>query len=204
MQKKNKENVRAYFVQRLAAFLLDVIIVGLICTVLTIPFTNDSVAKLSDQSIDIMQNYINHEISATTYMNQSIDITYQLAKLNGLSTVVTIVVYVLYFIVLQYYMKGQTLGKRILKIRVVKNDDSVLSMNDLVVRNIINNGIVFDIIIAILALVSKNIYFYGSAIVEFIQYVIIFASVLMVIIRKDGRSISDFIAGTKVISLKED
>ena len=48
------------------------------------------------------------------------DNSYQLSKETGLTNIVTIVVYVLYFIVYQMYMNGQTIGKRIMKIRVVK------------------------------------------------------------------------------------
>ena len=197
------KNDKAYFIQRLGAFLIDIIIIGLVSTIVTLPFQSKSVDKLSNQSIEIMQSYINQEINANTYMNQSIDITYQIAKLTGLSTVITVTLYVLYFIVLQYYMNGQTLGKRILKIKIVKKDDTDLSMNDLVIRNVINNSILCNTIVAILALVNKNTYFYGSAIIQFIQYSIIIISLFMIIIRKDGRSIPDFIASTKVIKLEE-
>ena len=56
------------------------------------------------------------------------DNSYQLSKETGLTNIVTIVVYVLYFIVYQMYMNGQTIGKRIMKIRVVKNEDGTFTM----------------------------------------------------------------------------
>ena len=115
----------------------------------------------------------------------------------------TIVVEILYFMVLQFYLGGQTLGKRLLKIKIVKQDGSDLSMNDVVIRNLINNSIFADIVVAIMILFNKNVYFYGSSIVQIIQYIIIFVSIFMIIVRKDGRSVSDLIAGTRVVKVKE-
>jgi len=210
MKKDEKEKVtnsgeRAYFLQRLLAYFVDIIIVVTISTLISYPFTsNKSVEKLNEQSTEIMEKYTKQEIDAQTYINQSMDNSYQIYRETGLSTVITIVIYVLYFIVFQTYMKGQTIGKRFMKIKIVKNDNSELTMNDMILRNLINNFILADILRAILVLISKNAYFYGSMIVEVIQYSILIASIFMIIIRKDGRSVADFIAGTKVINLKEE
>lgn len=210
MKKDKKEKVtnneeRAYFLQRLLAYFVDVIIVVTVATLISYPFTsNKSVEKLNQQSTEIMEKYTKQEIDAQTYVNQSMDNSYQISKETGLSTVITIVLYVLYFIVFQTYMEGQTIGKRFMKIKVVKNDNSELTMNDMILRNLINNFILADILIAILVLISRDAYFYGSMVVEAIQYSILIASIFMIIIRKDGRSVADFIAGTKVINLKED
>ena len=101
-------------------------------------------------------------------------------------------------------MNGQTIGKRIMKIRVVKNEDGTLSMNDMLIRGLINNYILANILIAIFVLINRNTYVYGSSIVQIIQYAILIASIFMIIIRKDGRSVADLICGTKVVSLKEE
>ena len=159
---------------------------------------------MNKQSSEILEKYQNQEISAKTYFNQSMDNSYQLSKETGLTNIVTIVVYVLYFIVYQMYMNGQTIGKRIMKIRVVKNKDGTLSMNDMLIRGLINNYILANILIAIFVLINRNTYVYGSSIVQIIQYAILIASIFMIIIRKDGRSVADLICGTKVVSLKEE
>ena len=205
--KKNETNFeKAYFVKRLAAYIIDIMIVMFISSLLTIPFNSESVNKLSQQTVDVTNEYLNKGIDTSTYMNQSIDLSYQLSKLTGLSTVITIIIYVLYFIVFQYYMSGQTIGKRILNIRIEKNDNSDLTMNDIVIRNLINNSILCNIVVVILVLISKNVYFYGSSIIQMVQYMLIVVNVVnvfMIIIRKDGRSISDLIANTKVVNMKE-
>lgn len=206
MSKKNSdENNKAYFLQRLLAYVLDMTIVVLVSTLISYPFiSTKAVDKLNKQSSEILEKYQNQEISAKTYFNQSMDNSYQLSKETGLTNIVTIVVYVLYFIVYQMYMNGQTIGKRIMKIRVVKNKDGTLSMNDMLIRGLINNYILANILIAIFVLINRNTYVYGSSIVQIIQYAILIASIFMIIIRKDGRSVADLICGTKVVSLKEE
>lgn len=206
MSKKNSdENNKAYFLQRLLAYVLDMTIVVFVSTLISYPFiSTKAVDKLNKQSSEILEKYQNQEISAKTYFNQSMDNSYQLSKETGLTNIVTIVVYVLYFIVYQMYMNGQTIGKRIMKIRIVKNKDGTLSMNDMLVRGLINNYILANILIAIFVLINRNTYVYGSSIVQIIQYAILIASIFMIIIRKDGRSVADLICGTKVVSLKEE
>ena len=206
MSKKNSdENNKAYFLQRLLAYVLDMTIVVLVSTLISYPFiSTKAVDKLNKQSSEILEKYQNQEISAKTYFNQNMDNSYQLSKETGLTNIVTIVVYVLYFIVYQMYMNGQTIGKRIMKIRIVKNKDGTLSMNDMLVRGLINNYILANILIAIFVLINRNTYVYGSSIVQIIQYAILIASIFMIIIRKDGRSVADLICGTKVVSLKEE
>jgi uncharacterized RDD family membrane protein YckC len=206
MSKKNSdENNKAYFLQRLLAYVFDMTIVVLVSTLISYPFiSTKAVDKLNKQSSEILEKYQNQEISAKTYFNQSMDNSYQLSKETGLTNIVTIVVYVLYFIVYQMYMNGQTIGKRIMKIRIVKNKDGTLSMNDMLVRGLINNYILANILIAIFVLINRNTYVYGSSIVQIIQYAILIASIFMIIIRKDGRSVADLICGTKVVSLKEE
>lgn len=206
MSKKNSdENNKAYFLQRLLAYVLDMTIVVLVSTLISYPFiSTKAVDKLNKQSSEILEKYQNQEISAKTYFNQSMDNSYQLSKETGLTNIVTIVVYVLYFIVYQMYMNGQTIGKRIMKIRIVKNKDGTLSMNDMLVRGLINNYILANILIAIFVLINRNTYVYGSSIVQIIQYAILIASIFMIIIRKDGRSVAALICGTKVVSLKEE
>lgn len=200
----NKKEEKVYFVQRLGAFFVDLLIVGFISSLLIMPFQTSSVQKLNKQIIDNSTKYINHEITPSVYINKMMDLNYQLGKQNGIASIITILIYVIYYIVVQMKLEGQTLGKRLLKIKIVKNDDSDLTMNDMVLRGVINNSILCDILVVIFALVNKYVYFYGSTVVQWIQGLIIIISLFMIIIRKDGRSVADMIANTKVVSLKEE
>lgn len=200
----SKDSEKAYFIQRLFAFLIDVIIVSFISLILSMPFQNsDSIQKLSNQSKEYSDSYIEGKIGFSEYLNKSANINYHLAKESGVSSIITIFLNVLYFIVIQKILNGQTIGKKVFKIKVIKNDDSDLTMNDMVLRGLVNNSIWGDIIIAALLLISKNCYFYGSLLLQVICGVIMVVSAFMILIRKDGRSVADFVSGTRVIDVKE-
>ena len=155
---KENEFEKAYFVSRFVAFLLDILIVGFVASILTLPFQTESVQKLNNEAMDASKSYINQEISSTVYINKSIDINYQLAKATGISKVITILIYVIYFIVIQKKMNGQTIGKKIMKIKVIKDDDEELTTNDFLFRSLINNSIFCNILIVIFALINKNVW----------------------------------------------
>lgn len=200
---KENEFEKAYFVSRFVAFLLDILIVGFVASILTLPFQTESVQKLNNEAMDASKSYINQEISSTVYINKSIDINYQLAKATGISKVITILIYVIYFIVIQKKMNGQTIGKKIMKIKVIKDEEEELTTNDLLFRSLINNSIFCNILIVIFALINKNVCFYGTSIVQLIHTLVVLISAFMVIIRKDGKTIADLVAKTKVVKMEE-
>ncbi len=199
MKKKDK----VYFVQRLGAYLIDALIVSVIAALISTFFINDSATKLMNKTVEISNSYMKQEIDSKTYIEQTKDLSYQYARQTCVATIIVIIVDIVYYMVMQFYLGGQTLGKRVLKIKIVKNDGSDLTMNDVVVRNLINNSIFTSIVVAVFVLFNKTTYFYGSTITSMIQYLITIISAFMIMFRKDGRSISDFIAGTKVVRVEE-
>ncbi len=199
-----KKRCKAYFAQRLIAYFIDMIVVTIISSLVTYPFVdNKSITKLADESNKVVENYLEEKTDIETYFNQSMDISYEQAKITGFSNIITIIILVLYFIVYQIYNNGQTIGKKIAKIKIVKNDDSDLTMNNMIIRELFNSFILVDILVAIFTLFGKNSYLYGSLILELIQYIFIIITVFMIFFRKDGRGLPDFIASTKVINLKD-
>lgn len=195
-----KKEEKALFIQRLIAYIIDMIIISCISSVLSYPFINfDSFEKLQKEENKVLEKYTNQKIDFMVYFNDSMDIEYQKSKITGFSNIITITILVLYFIVYQIYNSGQTIGKKIMKIRIVKNEKGILTMNNMIVRELFNNSIFVNIFIAIIALFGRNSYIYGSAVASIIQYAFIVITVFMIFMRKDGRGLSDFIGNTKVI-----
>lgn len=191
----------ATFIERLGAFIIDFFIISMIVSLVTYPFTNTSnTKKLNEETQKVIEQYQKGKIDANTYLNRASDISYDLSRETGLSSVISVIIFALYFIVFQYKNGGQTIGKKLLHIKIAKTDDTDLNINDVMFRALIIDFILYNIItLCITLFMSKDMYFYGVMIFEFIQYVVLFVSVIMILSRKDKRGLHDMITHTRVI-----
>lgn len=186
------------FFKRLGAFFLDCSILFFVLTLINlfIPTFVD-VDDLNDRTMDITEKYINGEVTQETFVEETNEISYLLQKGTYLTTIAGIVVYILYFVVYQAYNNGQTLGKKALKIRVLKTNDDAPGINTLIKRCFIPYGILINFILAILILiVSKNIYNMANVILTNLHFIVLGMTILTMLIKKRG--LHDYLANTKV------
>lgn len=204
-KEKKAKNKKASFIERLGAFIIDFFMVSFIASLITYPLTNSSnYNKLSKEATTVMEQYTKGKIDEKTYLNKSADISYDMSRQTGLTSIITIIIFALYFIVFQFKNNGQTMGKKLLKIKISKSDNSDLSINDIMFRSLIIDFILFDIVVLCFTMFSsKNVYFYATGIFQFIQYGIIFGSAIMILSRKDKCGIHDLITHTKVVKENE-
>ena len=192
---------KALFVQRFLAFLLDIVLVSFVASFISYPFLDmDSIQKLNESSVEVMENYTNGKIDEKEYFNESSTISYELARKQGVNTLVIIFLNILYFVVYQIKNNGQTLGKQILKIRVVDSSNRDLSMNQMIFRSLIINSILLDMIsFGVLIFANQSSYFYGVSFLAFIQFCILSVSTFMIMFGKDRRGLHDLVAHTDVV-----
>ena len=204
-EKKEKESKeeRALLIQRAIAFIVDMFLISMIVSIISIPFIdNAKVEDIENQTISLTQSYMNQEISISEYTTTYQNNYYKLARLSGPVTLLTIFFNVLYFVVYQVYKKGQTLGKKLLKIRVI-SEEGELNYNQMIFRSLISNFILVNVITFLFMIfASKSVYFYVSMMFESIQYIIVLVSAIMIVTRKDGCAIHDKLVHTKVIREK--
>ena len=67
---------------------------------------------ITDDEYDIKLEELNE-----TFDKDNVNYNYKLIKLSIVSTIVSILVILLYFVVIQYYFNGQTVGKKIMKLK---------------------------------------------------------------------------------------
>ena len=191
--------------KRILAYLIDIFIVICIATILTmfIPVSEEYTNQMNELNA-VLEDYSSGDISETEYLEKFNDISYIVNKESVQVSVVSVVLSTIYFVVLAYYMNGQTFGKKIMKIQVVSANSKKLTMNNYLIRSLIVDSILMNAIsiIAILFLEKSSylkVYDVTSTIFGAI-YVVIFA---MILFRQDGRGLHDLLANTKVISLND-
>lgn len=200
-EEKVKEENKSYFFPRLVAYIIDILLITIVCAGLGYLIPEDkNYDKYAEEYNEAYENYVNGTITSSEYSNQLADVIYDLNYSTCLVTIVDTVIVILYFIVFQFYNKGQTLGKKIMKLRVVSNDDSNISINQIAIHSLIADSILSDILgIGILLFLSRDYYYYFYVGLDFIFSVVVIICVFMVLFRKDGRGLHDILAKTKVI-----
>ena len=191
---------KALFIQRLFAFIFDMLLVSLIASFITTPFLNsDKIHELEKKEQELIINIQSNDFKNNSFFLEYSDFFYQYSRSMGIVSIANILFKVLYFIVYQIYNNGQTIGKKIMKIKIV-SDSGELLMNQMILRSMMNNFIFVDLAVFIFMLFSPKKYYMSLiGIVYFAHYLLLLISIFMLIYRKDGRTITDKIVHTKVI-----
>ena len=141
--------------------------------------------------------YMAHEITAKELTERSQDINYDISKATYLSSIAGVVIYILYFVVLPVYNNGQTLMKKVFKIRVLKTDDSKVDINTMFLRCLLPYGILMNLVLVLLLLfVSKSLYLNINSALSTIHMFLMIITIIMMATQKRG--LHDYIANTKV------
>lgn len=195
------EKKKATITQRFVAYLLDIIFVSIIASiVVSVGFKSTEYDKLLTEEQNLMTNYTEGEIDLKTYTEEAKRLTYEIDKIAFNQNLISLVITVGYFVVFQYLNKGQTIGKKIMHIRIKKQEDSQLKPQDIIIRAIIVNSILTTIVYLISILVTNaETYFNIKAVVSLVEMVIVFVSAFMILYRKDKLGIQDIITKTEVV-----
>ena len=201
LTKETLKNDKPYFFPRLVAYIIDVTLVSIVCSGILFLFPkNENYSKYLKEYQEVQTNFIDNKIEADEYIHKVADITYDIDYSNVLSMIVEVMLLILYFIVFQFYNKGQTFGKKLMKLRVVNNNGNELTLNQVTCRALIIDSILINLfMIAALLFSGRNYYYYASLSLQLLSGIIIFVTLMMIFFRKDGRGLHDVVTGTKVI-----
>lgn len=192
--------MKASFFKRVGAYLIDIILVLIVASLIgNILPKDNNYEKLLEEQTTIMQKYMDKEIDSDTYMEGINNVSYDIAKTNWTNNAITLVLYVFYFIVFQFIQKGQTVGKKIMNIRL-KSKNGDLKIGQVILRS----GIIDSIFLTFLTLIgikflNKEVYLLFDEIVSLVLYKFILISAFMIIYRKDKDGLHDIITKTEVV-----
>lgn len=191
---------KANFYKRLVAYMIDMFIVGLVISIISYNFDTTRLEKLSDKSIKLMNSFTNGDISSDKYFSEYTDILYKVNKANINSNLLSLVIYVGYFVLFQFFNGGATIGKKLLKIKVVSQGGGEVSLWQMVVRTSIINGIVPLALSLILIFTTSGLVFLTlSSIVGLFENIFVIICVFMLLYKSNCLALHDIMSKSVVI-----
>lgn len=192
--------------KRIVAYLIDYLVITLISSALVyLTFINpryDEYVETSNTYNEVLQNYYSGEIDANELSEQTRELSYELNSSGYVYTIGNIIIIFLYFGVFAYVTKGQTLGKKIMGIRIVSNKGNNVKWYQYFIRAFILNGVILNILTLIAVCFKESTYltiYSAASNFDMILMIILF---LMILFYKDGRGLHDILAGTKVVDVR--
>lgn len=142
------------------------------------------------------------DIIDNQYKLTSEDYAYKIVKLSVIQKIISVLCILMYFVVIQYYLNGQTLGKKLMKIQVKSNSDKELNIFNYLIRSLILNEVFISILNIICSLtLTKSGYIAYNQVIYYVTYIIEMTIIFMIMFDKNSRGLHDYAANTKVVDL---
>ena len=189
-------------IKRIIAYLIDMFIISLLANLIfSLAFANNF-EKYNEKADEYVERILSFG-SADIAEDELMDMNYTLSKLQTPNLIIKLGLTVLYFGILSFMWNGKTLGKKILKIRVVPIKGKKLNPPLYLFRGILITNSIFNLIDIINTSVFTGEMWNGFA--GMISYGKMLMSVMIIgvmIFRDDERGLHDLICRTKVIEEK--
>lgn len=191
------------FFRRIEAFLLDILIFAIALEMLSLVFpTNNNVVKLNKEFNTITDNYLNGDLEYSKYIHEAGNIEYLVDREQIFYNVMNVILVIIFFVFIPFLNNGSTLGKKVMKLKIVDKEGNKPNMNILIIRSLIFNSLGYLLItLAAIFIVKDYNYFILTIILSIIELLLVIISIFMILYRSDKRGVHDFIAGTKVVKI---
>lgn len=192
--------------KRIFAYLIDIFIVSILVNlILYLPFLKNTQERYLETSNEYFEEIFNSTSGSSDLTEEElIKTVYNFQKDTQAINILTVGVSFIYFGVIAFICNGQTLGKKILKIKVAPVKGDKLNPQLFILRAIIICNIIPRIAIIIITNYGGMTTWYTLYnIINNLQNVINFVIIGFIIFRDDERGLHDLICNTKVIDLKE-
>lgn len=192
--------MKATFFERLGSYLIDTIIVSLIFSLITLGFGNYT-SNTEKLMLELDDKLLEKSITPEEYLKEYQDLIYDYQKENILQSGISVALTIAYYVVFQYMNKGQTLGKKLLNIKVVDKDTNQPIS---ILKGLLRSFILFSILsgtlcILFLYILNKNTYFTAYSILLMIEGLFTLITMILVLYKKDSRGLHDLMTNTIVI-----
>jgi len=190
--------------KRFFAYVIDYIIITVIASCLSaIPLINTNIYEYrytTDSILKLNENYLKNDIERDEYQSNYEQYLYEGTKQNLTYTIIKIALLLAYFGYYQY-KKGQTIGMKFLKIKVVGIKENP-NLKTYLLRIIILDNIIFTVLKTLLVyIMTIDNYYSLYQLLTFIANLINFVTVILIIFSQNKRGIHDILSDTSVVSV---
>ena len=166
--------------------------------------TSEGVPIYSVQLVKLMDKYQKEEITREEFTEEYNILNYFITKENAPTSIILCAVSLIYYVILCYFCHGITLGKYLMKLRIVGNKEKELNMINYLIRSLLVNLILSNIVSVVFVLTMNQTTFINVyPVISNILTIFLLVTVIVMMYRNDGRGLHDILASTKVISTKE-
>lgn len=191
--------------KRFCAYLIDIMIVSFIATCLSSiivinPYYDKYFEKYEEMN-EIMDSAVDEDKLDFFTDSEFKDVYQMVVKYGSISSLISLGCYLLYFIGFQKWNKNQTVGKKLMKIKLISKDNENVSLGQYFVRTIIIYNLLFTSLnVALSFMFSSSNFFVISLIVSLIGEIITCICYFMILFRKDELGLHDILGKTKVVN----
>ena len=197
--------MKANFKQRSIAYIIDFLFLTSCLMILYNFALKTDVVKKYEYKLDLsMESFMKHELSFNDFIDDYIEYNYQIDYNNSPKNILNLVFIISYFVIVPLFRGGQTLGKSIMKIRIVdRKTGGRVKVFSMFIRTLIINALGYNILtIIFISFMTAKCYFICVSILSILQLLLVFISSHMLLYRRDKLNLEDILSGSKVISLK--
>lgn len=193
--------MKASFKKRLSAYLIDFILLTIIITLISSVLPSPKQEEVNNKLNVLETSLLDGKITNQQYLEEYKKILPEYDKANMMTNICNLVFILGYFIIIPVINNGQTLGKKVLKIKIESLDNN-LTIRDMIIRNFITTSLLQLMISSTLVyIVNSEIYYNLSLIVSLLQILLVIITSFMIIYRKDKKGIQDLLTNTEVIEI---
>lgn len=186
--------------RRITAAILDLIILFFLASLIFNIFPINNIIREKYQEISVIESkYSKYSEITREDQDKITELMYETEREFVKYYLMFSVVLIVYFIIIPYKSKNQTIGQKIRKVRLVSDDK--ITMNTYVIRAVLNSGLTLTILFPLFIYISNAVWY--SILVSILYLMQMFywvVSLFTLIITK--RTIHDKLTNTKIIEVK--
>ena len=189
-------------IKRFFSFVIDSILVFTMLLPFSLFLVNTTNLSTIEQKFSLLtNNLLSKTISANIYMEQfALYIKEYMQEFTGL-IFMNIIGIIIFFIIIPYISKGQTIGQKLLDLKMEKNKEKI-TIPSLVIRNIIVNGLGYMICIILLQPLSSFSYLITLSILGILSIMLVIISIFMILYKQEHLGLQDIISKSQVCHIE--